>query len=1514
MLILFSAFILYSLAATNTDCTSATQIALDEIVSGDFGEVVDYPTTQVNYGQNFAENPQNAGPGLYYYLPVGSIPSEAYYVSVTTCVPGTSPSDGYQLSTMITVLDNTTADWSSFCGTSNVLTQRGQFLDSIYPYNYVDYECQFGSERSEGIFYYSFKDARDLVFLVQPRPASGGAPFSFQVQAWSSDVVWAESRNYTPAYFYKDRCATYSTDDGSCASELGCRVTDRSYNCIAKDLSPFVLCHELENANDCENTGGFGNYGYCEWDDGRCVYAPTVCDRQFYPGTPQYGCDEVETYSYVYLDSRDAQCFVDWRGGDWYSSSNQPFCSRSTGFNPELDATLTSSECGNLTCPSGEHCAYVTYGTQYKRRAVCVCDDVTRRSAPGTTPKFGCAEAPLRNRFGPGPVLGRFNGTFHSTMDTKCGVLDAGLGSTTSHGTVGCVSSCLAEEGQHPFSIEFLPDGGMVFSVQPESGSYYYEDKRTISSNDRTAQFFAPPYGLTFSATLASPVSVAQRDQFAQGEAITVRYNVVRNEVIGTYSTSRSTDIILTDDPCSTFKTSAECQVVRGCEYCEALSVCYNIGDNFDPSPTPFIRPEYYESVPCYSGGGRHTGVPSGEWWLSGVETKALCVSMQRDGDALRIGVGSLRDGFVTDLSNFSSFCPTVVANSELDLSTPSSTCTGGIAKDVRDSYYSYYSSNDYPPETFGPAVVDAPLSATSVAHVSCVEGSSCEIGVYPPESACTGCPCTELSDDPNCIDEQGAGVAFGEAGCFDARCPGDGSADSLCGEFVQPTANRVTTQLRFCDPVRATHIHSCNWISFSSTSASTARYPSLSVGFDCSSSPFATNCSEANQLNAYCSVEGLVIKRVGQYIPIVGTDKQYLRAHAKDTQYVSFESIPSFGKIVLYSQCVDEECARTKEPRSCLATDTVPKRLVGRPRDTEPSIVCPQGMAIGQVVSYKLEEHVWLFVPDEGLTNETQPEYLVYELNGTHYGMVVGIGNIDESASFILPNFGEDTVKEQLKDEGSPLTIIVAIVASILAVLLMIAVVQQCRAQQAQRAALLERSVNKSIGGTQEMNSMKTMESGRGGNTTANLGALINVDEEKSPLDPKYIIKPSDLQKDKKIGEGGYGYVYRGEWRDMEVAIKEVRGTDPEVVDMLMLEARAAIDLRPHENIVTLYGVCLEPFSIVTAFCSKGSLDDMLYGDNPVEFSDSETKRLLVGIASGISHLHHEGIIHRDLAARNILVNETGVPMVADFGMSRKDETAMEGTENQTKTTVGPIRWMAPEQLDAQLYSAYSDVWSFGVILYEVYAREVPWKKHSNMKAAQLVLNEHNLAEEQYRPKSVKPVVLKVMQACFAFESSRRPKMTWCVKKLNKDWDKEDGGDDFRRAVVQREEDGGIYAAPPTKKGLPKASAPARTTEGTYDAPSVARQSTSTSSRMSIARGKQTSAAKAETPYDAPPESDDKQTEEAGGLYEAPVAKAAPPAAAEEAGDTYDVPSISGGDTGPVEEDGGLYEAPVKQ
>ncbi|PRP77606.1 hypothetical protein PROFUN_00467 [Planoprotostelium fungivorum] len=251
-----------------------------------------------------------------------------------------------------------------------------------------------------------------------------------------------------------------------------------------------------------------------------------------------------------------------------------------------------------------------------------------------------------------------------------------------------------------------------------------------------------------------------------------------------------------------------------------------------------------------------------------------------------------------------------------------------------------------------------------------------------------------------------------------------------------------------------------------------------------------------------------------------------------------------------------------------------------------------------------------------------------------------------------------------------------------------------------------------------------------------------------------KSILDWSEFKSVHEIGSGSFGVVYKAEWRELSVA----------VVDFLR-EVGIIQGLRAHPNVVTFVGITYppSPLSLVTEFCEGGSLYNYLRRE-PV--SHLQKLNFIVGIARGMLHLHLEKVIHRDLAVRNILLTRWKEAKVADFGMSREQQNTDEASV--TQTSIGPLKWMAPEGEDRvpcvyslpaairyRQYSNKSDVFSFGVLVWEILMVEEPWPTMSPVDVAMQVLNGERLPLD-----GLDPLYVKIMTDCWQQEPADRPNM----------------------------------------------------------------------------------------------------------------------------------------------------------
>ncbi|XP_047158060.1 serine/threonine-protein kinase CTR1-like [Vigna umbellata] len=216
-------------------------------------------------------------------------------------------------------------------------------------------------------------------------------------------------------------------------------------------------------------------------------------------------------------------------------------------------------------------------------------------------------------------------------------------------------------------------------------------------------------------------------------------------------------------------------------------------------------------------------------------------------------------------------------------------------------------------------------------------------------------------------------------------------------------------------------------------------------------------------------------------------------------------------------------------------------------------------------------------------------------------------------------------------------------------------------------------------------------------------------VDLDEEDLD----IPWSELILKENIGTGSFGTVLRADWRGSDVAVKilKVQGFDPGRFEEFLKEVSLMKRLR-HPNIVLLMGAVIQPpkLSIVTEYLSRGSLYELLHMPN-VGSSLSERCRLKMAydVASGMNYLHQmrPPIVHRDLKSPNLLVDDSYTVKVCDFGLSRTKAN----TFLSSKTAAGTPEWMAPEVIRGELSNEKCDVFSFGVILWELVTLQQPWR-----------------------------------------------------------------------------------------------------------------------------------------------------------------------------------------------------------
>nr|XP_033931671.1 mitogen-activated protein kinase kinase kinase 7 isoform X1 [Pseudochaenichthys georgianus]XP_033931672.1 mitogen-activated protein kinase kinase kinase 7 isoform X1 [Pseudochaenichthys georgianus] len=262
----------------------------------------------------------------------------------------------------------------------------------------------------------------------------------------------------------------------------------------------------------------------------------------------------------------------------------------------------------------------------------------------------------------------------------------------------------------------------------------------------------------------------------------------------------------------------------------------------------------------------------------------------------------------------------------------------------------------------------------------------------------------------------------------------------------------------------------------------------------------------------------------------------------------------------------------------------------------------------------------------------------------------------------------------------------------------------------------------------------------------------------ETPPGYPFEEINYEDIEVEEVVGRGAFGVVCRAKWKGKDVAIKTIESESERKAFIVELRQLSRVN---HPNIVKLYGSCNNPVCLVMEYAEGGSLYNVLHGAEPLPYyTASHAMSWCFQCSQGVAYLHGmkpKALIHRDLKPPNLLLVAGGTVLkICDFGTACDIQTHM--TNNK-----GSAAWMAPEVFEGSNYSEKCDVFSWGIILWEVITRRKPFDEIGG-PAFRIMWAVHNGTRPPLIKNVPKPLE-SLMTRCWSKDPSQRPSMEEIVK-----------------------------------------------------------------------------------------------------------------------------------------------------
>ena len=301
--------------------------------------------------------------------------------------------------------------------------------------------------------------------------------------------------------------------------------------------------------------------------------------------------------------------------------------------------------------------------------------------------------------------------------------------------------------------------------------------------------------------------------------------------------------------------------------------------------------------------------------------------------------------------------------------------------------------------------------------------------------------------------------------------------------------------------------------------------------------------------------------------------------------------------------------------------------------------------------------------------------------------------------------------------------------------------------------------------------------------------------------------IGKDDLNLKAQIGNGQFGKVYKAIWESNVVVVKQLNSEDMNEYEDGMdikeeekekmqkkrearmkemhAEIELACDIPSHNCLVQIYGYTRSPFGVVMSYMPGDSVQKFVYRNHrkstdPLP-SIFELLIILRKAASGLKHLHKYGLVHRNIACRNILLGSLNSGKIvqgtevriSDFGLTRQLLDSENDTAQKTNSNFGPIKWMAPESIRNKEYNKKSDVFMFGMTMWEIFYGMEPYQDMTAVSVAMGVVNKKlrpssDMDPQKYAFIEMPDLYDQLMNECWAHKPDDRPPFAKVIINLS--------------------------------------------------------------------------------------------------------------------------------------------------